>query len=117
MGKKPGWPGNVRELKNIIERSLILNPGENLIIDHLGTASVSTSYLPALTPEFLELNRAMAAHIEAVLKMTNGKIHGPGGAAEILGINTGTLRHRMNRLGIVYGRRRNKGSGLHLGNP
>jgi hypothetical protein len=36
--------------------------------------------------------------------MTKGKINGPGGAAEILDVNYGTLRHRMKKLGIPYGR-------------
>jgi hypothetical protein len=29
-----------------------------------------------------------------------GRIHGPGGAASILGINPSTLRSRMQKLGI-----------------
>ena len=44
-------------------------------------------------------------HIRQALKMSGGKINGPGGAAEILGINTFTLRKRMNKLGIPYGRK------------
>jgi DNA-binding protein Fis len=39
--------------------------------------------------------------------MTRGKVHGPGGAAELLGINPSTLRNRMDRLGISYGKRKN----------
>ena len=27
------WPGNVRELENVIERALILSPGETLLVD------------------------------------------------------------------------------------
>jgi hydrogenase-4 transcriptional activator len=48
----------------------------------------------------------MSLHIGKVLKMTNGKIHGPGGAAELLGINPNTLRGRMGKLGIMYGRKK-----------
>jgi len=40
-----------------------------------------------------------------VLEMTNGRVHGKGGAAELLGINPSTLRYRMNQLGIPYGRK------------
>ena len=29
----------------------------------------------------------MAVHIDNILKLTKGKIHVPGGAAELLGIN------------------------------
>ena len=38
--------------------------------------------------------------------MTKGKVHRPGGAAELMGINPNTLRNRMNKLGIPYGRKR-----------
>ncbi|UCG00250.1 MAG: hypothetical protein JSV89_20745 [Spirochaetaceae bacterium] len=47
----------------------------------------------------------ITVHIKRILTKTNGKIHGPGGAAELLGINPSTLRNRMNKYGIQYGRR------------
>jgi hypothetical protein len=34
--------------------------------------------------------------------MTGGKIHGPGGAGELLGVNPSTLRYRMEKLGIPF---------------
>jgi transcriptional regulator with GAF, ATPase, and Fis domain len=39
------------------------------------------------------------------LKVAGGKINGPGGAAQILGLHPNTLRKRMNKLGIRYGRK------------
>ena len=36
--------------------------------------------------------------------MTGGKIHGPGGAGELLGVNPNTLRNRMRKLGIPFRR-------------
>ena len=30
------WPGNIRELKNVIERGLILTPGDEVGVDALG---------------------------------------------------------------------------------
>ena len=47
-------------------------------------------------------------HIQRVLQKTQGKVHGPGGAAELLGINANTLRNRMNKLGITYGRKKTR---------
>ena len=44
----------------------------------------------------------MVRHIRRVIKSTGGKIHGAGGAAEILGIKPNTLRARMDRLGIPF---------------
>jgi DNA-binding protein Fis len=40
-----------------------------------------------------------------VLKVTSGRVEGKGGAAELLGINPGTLRHRMRKLQIPFGRK------------
>lgn len=36
------------------------------------------------------------------MKASGGKVHGKNGAAERLGINPGTLRHKMRKLGIPY---------------
>ncbi len=104
------WPGNVRELENIVERALIVNKeGEPLFFDNLlppretkeATASPSGN-------ESLLIDDAMARHIRHVLDLTKGKIHGQGGAAEVLGINASTLRARMRNLGISFGRDRRK---------
>jgi transcriptional regulator with GAF, ATPase, and Fis domain len=106
------WPGNVRELENLVERELIrrregpltfdaiLPQGEEITKD-VPTAG-ARSHLP------LNLDEAMAAHIREVLKLAEGKIHGPGGAAELLGMNPNTLRWRLDKLGISYRRRDRK---------
>jgi transcriptional regulator with GAF, ATPase, and Fis domain len=36
--------------------------------------------------------------------MTGGKIEGKNGAATVLGMNPATLRYRMQKLGISFGR-------------
>jgi DNA-binding NtrC family response regulator len=101
------WPGNVRELENLVERGLILRKGEPLTFDDLpGGTPDGGSSVAASPPEGpLNLDEAMSCHIRRVLEMTGGRVHGKGGAADILGINPSTLRNRMNRLGIPYGRR------------
>ena len=111
------WPGNVRELENVVERALILSKGEPLSFDHLvGTANVSAHSLPAsLRDASLRLDDVTAQHIRRVLGMTGGKVHGPSGAARLLGINASTLRHRMKKLGIPYGRKEKRGlKGRHV---
>jgi transcriptional regulator with GAF, ATPase, and Fis domain len=102
------WPGNVRELENVIERALILSKGEPLTFDDLaGVKLEGRSSVPAEKEEqTLKLDEVTSRHIRRVLEMTKGKVHGKGGAAEVLGINPSTLRNRMNQLGIPYGRRR-----------
>jgi len=39
-------------------------------------------------------------HIRAALARSKGKIHGPDGAAALLGLKPSTLRSRMKRLGL-----------------
>jgi formate hydrogenlyase transcriptional activator len=101
------WPGNVRELENVIERALILSKGTPLTFDDLtGGKPDERAFIHGGTQDTpLKLDGAMSRHIRRVLGMTKGKIHGKGGAAEVLGINPSTLRNRMNQLGIPYGRR------------
>jgi transcriptional regulator with GAF, ATPase, and Fis domain len=53
----------------------------------------------------LSLEEINAQHIRQALAMAGGKISGPGGAAQILGLHPNTRRARMNRLGIPYGRK------------
>jgi DNA-binding NtrC family response regulator len=102
------WPGNVRELENVIERALILSKGAPLVLDDLvGEKRDRISAVSDATQDTpLNLDEAMSHYIRRVLEMTKGKVHGKGGAAEVLGINPSTLRNRMNQLGIPYGRRR-----------
>ena len=101
------WPGNVRELENVVERELIRAPYSEMMfgsLQHQGSAasggetaapSRSTENIPAL-------DEVMAEHIQKVLKLTGGKINGPGGAAAILKINPNTLRSRMEKFAIKY---------------
>jgi len=51
------------------------------------------------------LDDVLSKHIRKVLAITGGKVDGPDGAAVLLNVNRNTLRARMNKLGIEYGRR------------
>jgi transcriptional regulator with GAF, ATPase, and Fis domain len=100
------WPGNVRELENVIERALILNPKGPLYFEHLNPGqSEKPLESPGQAEETDNLDEIIARHIRRVLMKTNGKVHGDDGAAAFLGINPSTLRNRMNKLGIHYGRK------------
>ena len=101
------WPGNVRELENLIERALIVSRGLPLSFADLGPVG-SPGPLPESSADdrgMLKLEDLTARHIRRVLAMTNGRVHGTGGAADILGLHPSTLRNRMNQLGIAYGRK------------
>jgi transcriptional regulator with GAF, ATPase, and Fis domain len=101
------WPGNVRELENVIERALILSRGgiigfEDIVWSAPERKGIET---PVLRDDFANLDQINSRHIRQALNMTRGKIHGPDGAAQLLGLNPSTLRHRMRRLGISSGKK------------
>ena len=98
------WPGNVRELENVIERAMILHRDGRLRFDDLGAylTGKPSVVTPAREAEPLELDALVKCHIQRVLNLANGKIHGPGGAGELLGVNPDTLRYRMKKLGIPF---------------
>ncbi len=98
------WPGNVRELQNIIERAMILHRGEPLHFEDVGLAPTRSRGAASTGTggPSLELDAVITGHIRHVLEVTGGKIHGPGGAGELLGVNPNTLRTRMRKLGIPF---------------
>ena len=97
------WPGNIRELEHIIERCVLLSKGP-LIED------VPITLLPKGDPTFGSTTSQLKTiqenerdHIISVLRRCNGKIWGPGAAAEILNLPPTTLRSKMKKLGIEKG--------------
>ncbi|MGE4559422.1 MAG: sigma-54 interaction domain-containing protein [Desulfobulbus sp.] len=107
-----GWPGNVRELENMVERALIRyqsqEKGKPLVFSGLSGNSpeVAAGTVQAGEPvRHLNLDEVMRRHIRAVLRSTGGKIQGRDGAAAILGIHANTLRSRMRKLGMTFGRK------------
>ena len=102
------WPGNLRELENVVERAMILHGRQELRFDDLDAWSSGppASPPPSSDDETLELDAIIAHHIRRVLGRTGGKIHGPGGAAELLGVNPNTLRYKMRKLGIPFRKQR-----------
>ena len=104
------WPGNVRELENVVERAMILHRNEPIRFDDLGASfpGQTTAAAPENCEQPLELDKVIAQHIKRVLGMSGGKIHGPGGAGELLAINPNTLRYKMRKLGIPFRSSRNR---------
>lgn len=90
------WPGNVRELENVIERGVIMSTNSRFRAPELKPDQISIG-----TPlAGLTLAENEKQHILWALDKTSWKISGPGGAAELLDINYGTLRSRMAKHGI-----------------
>lgn len=102
------WPGNVRELSNAVERAIIIHGGEPLdFADILGKKASINRVAKDPFPEKvmdMTLKDMEAQHIRRALEMAGGRIEGPGGAASILDINPGTLRSRMRKMKIPFGK-------------
>jgi transcriptional regulator with GAF, ATPase, and Fis domain len=104
------WPGNIRELENLIERELIYIRGKKenkrLTFVHLETLEKTRPTSSELEAEndLLTLDENMSRQIRQAIEMSDGKISGPRGAAQLLGINPNTLRGRMRKLGIPFKR-------------
>jgi transcriptional regulator with GAF, ATPase, and Fis domain len=104
------WPGNVREMQNLIERAVILAQRGPLRFDLPPAASESSVSTPGEGVEVAgseaqiltdpELRERERANIVAALTRSGGRIHGPGGAAELLRINPSTLVSRIRKLGL-----------------
>ena len=101
------WPGNVRELENVIERAVITSIGKELRLnlpDETFSGDVVQEEYPSATPMEImteqEIRSLEKANLMAILDMTNWKVSGSGGAADILGINPSTLASRMRKWGI-----------------
>jgi formate hydrogenlyase transcriptional activator len=91
------WPGNVRELENVIQRAVVNSRGSKLeLVEKLeGPPNEDVPFGPEGSLEGVE-----RAHMIRVLEQTDWVVHGPQGAAWILGLNPSTLRSRMKKLGI-----------------
>jgi DNA-binding NtrC family response regulator len=91
------WPGNVRELENLIERAIVLAPGD--VIDVKDLDPFIAQRPAGTTPGFDNLN---LEHIEKLaiieaLKRTDGSLVK---AAEILGIHRNSIRLKIKKYGI-----------------
>ncbi len=91
------FPGNIRELENLIERAVILEEGTTLFPGSWLPTNNGNSNADTKLKTFEQVQKD---HIVRVLKHTNGRVSGPNGAANILGMKDKTLFAKMKRLGI-----------------
>jgi DNA-binding NtrC family response regulator len=101
------WPGNVRELQNAVERALILGRKRPLVFDNLGEVALhSTAIVPVIGGEKdFSLEQVTSEAIKRVMEMTGGRVGGEKGAANLLKMNPSTLRSKMRKMGIPFGRK------------
>ncbi|HXB07717.1 MAG TPA: helix-turn-helix domain-containing protein, partial [Puia sp.] len=94
------WPGNIRELEHVIERSILLAKGPMIEVVALPGIPAKQAEIPSEETRLKTIHEMERDHIIAVLKKCNGRIWGPGAAAEVLNLPPTTLKSRMIKLGI-----------------
>ncbi len=101
------WPGNVRELRNVIERLMIMVPGETIALADL--AFLDGTIAPPAEPDGVPpmslhdaRERFERDYILRALAAQQGNI---SRTAEILGVERSNLYRKMRAFGIVPARR------------
>lgn len=103
------WPGNIRELQHVLERAAILSTDGKLRLEldvntdrttkdldvKIATNQVERKILTA--DELREFERE---NIRRAIVLTEGRVYGKEGAAELLGMRPTTLASRIKALGI-----------------
>src|SRR5690606_24825053 len=103
------WPGNIRELKNVIERAVILSRGKVLrldlaMADILGPPKVATTSNVETADEVItedELRQLEKTNLLTALRLTDWRVSGQDGAAQLVGLKPSTFTDRMKKFGIT----------------
>jgi len=100
------WPGNVRELQNAIERGTILSRDGLIRVDLPTDINALTAPLKSGWPSpdgmtLADVEQLEIRVIENALRSSGGRIYGPDGAAQKLGMKATTLASRIKKKGIV----------------
>lgn len=100
------WPGNVRELKNVIERAMILESEDILLLEHLPVELVG-EMAPAASPaassinipkEGMSLEKVEEELVKQALSAAGGN---QSKAADLLGVQRDAFRRRMKKFGLL----------------
>jgi two-component system, NtrC family, nitrogen regulation response regulator NtrX len=99
------WPGNVRELRNVIERLIIMVPGETIVSRDLAflDGGLVKAVVPDDVPAPLHDAREQfeREYIQRVLGLQQGNI---SKTADVLGVERSNLYRKMRALGIAPAR-------------
>jgi len=106
--QRHAWPGNVRELRNLVERLVIMTPGDEIMGEDvalfLGNAPLLQPPSPAAAPVYLHLGykearrRFETDYLLAKLEENDGNI---SKTAEQIGMERSHLHKKVKALGIA----------------
>ena len=103
------WPGNVRQLRNIIERTLIMAPGDRVqsievdllppeILDNQGTIGVSTATMTIMGSPLREARESFEReYLKIQIRRFSGNI---SRTASFIGMERSALHRKLKALGL-----------------
>ena len=103
------WPGNVRQLRNIIERTIILAPGDRVscieadllpseIMDNQGAAGISTATMSIMGSPLREARESFEReYLKIQIRRFSGNI---SRTASFIGMERSALHRKLKALGI-----------------
>ncbi len=106
----PDWPGNVRQLRNIIERTIILAPGDRVgtidvdllppeLIDQPGSVGVSSGTLTIMGSPLREARESFEReYLKIQIRRFSGNI---SRTASFIGMERSALHRKLKALGIA----------------
>ncbi|MBS7253640.1 sigma-54-dependent transcriptional regulator [Flavobacterium branchiicola] len=97
--KSYDWPGNIRELEHLIERNILLAKTAEIEKFDL-PSNTATPFEVASSGKMKSMEEMEKEHIMNALQHCDGKVSGPGGAAELLKMSPQTLYSKMKKLNI-----------------
>ena len=104
------WPGNVRQLRNIIERTVILAPGDRVacidvdllppeVLDNQGSAGISTATLTIMGSPLREARESFEReYLKIQIRRFSGNI---SRTASFIGMERSALHRKLKALGIA----------------
>ncbi len=104
------WPGNVRQLRNIIERTIILAPGDRVscievdllpgeVLDSQGTAGVSNATMAIMGSPLREARESFEReYLKIQIRRFSGNI---SRTASFIGMERSALHRKLKALGIA----------------
>src|SRR5262249_3256964 len=103
------WPGNVRELRNVIERLMIMVPGDAIAASNLSFLdpnALKRTDLPESPVDRLALREARDRFERGLILRTGAAQQGNmSRTAEVLGVERSNLYRKMKAFGIAPSRR------------
>jgi transcriptional regulator with PAS, ATPase and Fis domain len=91
------WPGNVRELRNVIERAILLESDDLILLEHLPleiSAGMTESFETEEREDFVPISLSEAERLQ-ILKTIEWARGNKTRAARTLGISRQTLREKL----------------------